>query len=248
MSSDALKHWLSFAKFIIGTVLVGGLVAVGDYRLKSLSMDLKSLQLDHDNVQSYLSLVLDKSLGTQLGAAEAFASLSSMPRVRENWSAYAVQLRSQFESEEKKKDEVEKRQQVLAAEIAKGKSVSNELLTTLTAELAEKSAQLKSAKDDMRRFEQSLLSEKKLSAELESQKREAEKRQAEILEQVSRLNREAEEAKASSAAEMAAKEAELASVKARVDELAKNLRREPIRPKNGQLPPEVQRILTESGL
>ena len=103
---EKLKIWVGFAKFILGTVAVGGATVYLNAEIQSQTLkseerkfnqrlELDKLKNEQQALGRYVGLALDKDLQKRIRFAHYFSTLTSSKELKSKWDIYLAALRKE---------------------------------------------------------------------------------------------------------------------------------------------------------
>jgi len=123
MSDDKFKQWMGFAKFFLGTFVVGIITVIVNHQIQSRELELKEL----DKLGNYIEHALEENVGVRKRFSQYFATVTRSDALRERWKEYYSLVEIEYQSvidEKNKKKELERK---LQEAHLKGGSVGIEL-------------------------------------------------------------------------------------------------------------------------
>jgi hypothetical protein len=107
MTDNRLGIWLSFVRFLLGTIAIGIVSIAINAKFQEREITLK----EQEHLAKFVDTALTKDLGPRLLMAGYFAKVTQSSGLKEGWKAYLATLEDDFK---KKSDAVAKRRQRLA--------------------------------------------------------------------------------------------------------------------------------------
>lgn len=124
MTEETFKHWIDFAKFLLGTFAIGIVTIVINYQIQNRELELKEL----DKLGNYVDHALEENVGVRRRFSQYFATVTRSGTLRERWKEYNSLVEKEYQdvvSVKKQKQEIER--QLQEANL-KGESVGTELV------------------------------------------------------------------------------------------------------------------------
>ena len=103
MTEERLKLWLGFAKFILGTVVLGLVTTFVNHTLQKRELELK----EQEQVAQFLQHALQEDVGVRHRFAQYFSTVTRSDELRRGWAEYYRQVDAEFTEKEKEKATLE---------------------------------------------------------------------------------------------------------------------------------------------
>jgi hypothetical protein len=151
---EQLRIWLSFLKFLLGTVALGLVTVFVNSEIQKQRLEFEIRSKENDFVAQFISHALDDNLEKRRGFAEYFVRLAPTEASRARWMEYRDYAQALVEEAQIKAAEIEEKERELASLQMAAGSVQGSSGATGTAEtpdLGKKISELESALARMRR-------------------------------------------------------------------------------------------------
>ena len=154
---NKLKIWVSFLKFFLGSVVVGGLGIIIDASFTDRELEMKEM----DQVGKYLNVALSKDIGVRKRFSEYFASTLRSEEARDRWKEYDSLMTVYYDIEVHKRDSLDVLN--LAKENEKIRLEDEKKITSSPKEKEELSNKIERLENDIHDLQESKIKvEKKL--------------------------------------------------------------------------------------
>lgn len=87
-----LDLWLNFAKFVLGTVVVGIVTAILNHQIQNKTLQIKEKEQEQEYVKSFVLLALDDNLEKRVRFARYFSAL-----LKDNWKDYYSDVKQEYD-------------------------------------------------------------------------------------------------------------------------------------------------------
>jgi len=127
MPEERLAQWLGFAKFVLGTVVLGLVTTAVNNSIQTREVELR----EQEQVGQFLQHALQEDVGVRRRFAQYFATVTRSSALREGWGRYSQLVEAEYQEALGEKVELEER---LAASGAM-EGLEREALSARIAEL-----------------------------------------------------------------------------------------------------------------
>lgn len=112
MADDRLKIWLSFLKFLLGTLAVGIVTTAINSKIQNREVALK----EQEHLSKFMDTALGKDIGPRLLMARYFANVTQSDELKAGWKTYLDSL--EVEAKQKNSDIQAKKKRLAELELA----------------------------------------------------------------------------------------------------------------------------------
>jgi hypothetical protein len=104
MDNERLTIWVGFAKFVLGTFILGLVTAFINNEIQNREIELKEIE----QLGKFIDHALTEDVGVRKRFAHYFSKVTRSEKLRERWSEYYKDVEVEFNFIESKKHEIEK--------------------------------------------------------------------------------------------------------------------------------------------
>ncbi len=125
MTDERFKAWLTFWKFVLGTVVLGLFSTIISHQIQTREIEIKEQEAN----AKFLEQALQEDIGVRRRLAQYFSHVTRSTELRERWGEYAKIVEDEFQQTLAEKNRLK--------EEAKNKAVSQETREQLLARVAQ---------------------------------------------------------------------------------------------------------------
>jgi len=127
---ERFKEWMGFAKFFLGTVILGLVASLISYHIQNREIEIKEME----QLGSYMEQAIDENLAVQKRFAEYFSTVTTSKKLRKRWDEYENIVDQKIRNEQEKlaeKEEEAKKEQQRINELENKLEEQQEIITRL---------------------------------------------------------------------------------------------------------------------
>jgi len=103
MTEERLKLWLGFAKFILGTFVLGLVTTLINSAIQEREIELK----EQEQVAQFLQHALQEDVGVRRRFAQYFSTVTRSDKLRKGWQTYFTLVEKEFQDKNSEKNDLE---------------------------------------------------------------------------------------------------------------------------------------------
>lgn len=132
MAEEKFQQWMGFAKFFLGTFVIGIITVIINHQIQSRELELKEL----DKLGNYIEHALEENIGVRRRFSQYFATVTRSETLRERWKEYNSLVEEEYQAVIDEKNQKQELERQLHEANLQGKSVGGELATVRSQILA----------------------------------------------------------------------------------------------------------------